>query len=107
MKELEFEIKVQNRTLKQIKRQGRAALYALYGPGNELYGFEVILIKVHPAEIIQGRPYPEREGYPANEDWGRLAWSYGRNDEKVALKKFEGLAIEHPVSLAETDLVAG
>ena len=55
MEALETKLRVQNRTLKQIKRQGRVALYALYGAGNE-YGYEVILIKVHPAQIISRAP---------------------------------------------------
>lgn len=69
MQNLTTELKVQDRTLKQVKREGRVALYELYGANGMLYGFEVVIVKIHPAEEIHGRFYPEREGYPKNEDW--------------------------------------
>jgi hypothetical protein len=56
-----LELQVQNRTLKQIKRQGSVALYELYGPRVQLYGFEVVVIRVRRAEELFGRWYPERE----------------------------------------------
>lgn len=105
MRTLETEIRYQGRTLKQTKREGRVALYELYGAGGVLYGYEVIIVKIHPAESIRGHEYPEREGYPANEDWGTLAWSYGRNDQNGALARFQGLVRQGAGSLPETDLV--
>jgi hypothetical protein len=89
MEKLATEFKVQNRTLKQIKRTDRVAIYELYGANGMLYGFEVVIIKIHPAEEIRGRIYPEREGYPANEDWGTLAWSYGSKDRDAATRCFQ------------------
>src|SRR6267378_2132639 len=88
MELLETELKVQNRTLKQIKRQGRVALYELYGANGMLYGFEVVFIKIAKARNVFGKDYPEREVYPGNEDWGSLAWSYGRNDRDLAEETF-------------------
>lgn len=106
MKSIETELNVQNRTLKQLKREGNVAIYELFGRGRVLYGYEVVIVKIHPAETILGREYPEREGYPANEDWGDLAWSYGSNHLKDAMKRFNGLVEEdqkgrqpHAVSL--------
>jgi hypothetical protein len=69
-------IEVQGRALKQLQRSDRAALYELRGSQGYLYGYEVIVIKVRPAEQIFTKFYPCREVYPANEEWGTLAWSY-------------------------------
>jgi hypothetical protein len=92
MKLLPSELTSQNRTLKCLKRRGRIAIYELYGRGHVLYGYEIIIIKTHPAETLpSGKSYLEREGYPANEDWGDLAWSYGKNFQKEAFERFEGL----------------
>jgi hypothetical protein len=107
MEALETKLRVQNRTLKQIKRQGQVALYALCGPQGSLYGYELIVVKIRKAGKVFGKSYPEREAYPSNEDWGSLAWSYGRNQQKEALEAFETLALKLSASIAETDLVAG
>ena len=104
MKTLETELKVQNRTLRQIKREGRVALYELYGANEMLYGYELIIIKVHPAQTIQGRDYPEREGYPANEDWGTLAWSFGSEQREKAHEIYHGLVFKHTPARQKTDL---
>jgi hypothetical protein len=60
METLKIELQVQNRTLKQIGRQGSVALYELYGPQGLLYGFEVVVIRIRRAEELFGRRYPER-----------------------------------------------
>jgi hypothetical protein len=95
MRLLRTEIPLQGRTLRQLKRQARIALYGLYGPGDILYGYEVIVIKIRPAEEAFGREYPERELYPSSaknsDDWGRIAWSYGRNDLAGAEERYAGL----------------
>jgi hypothetical protein len=91
MQILETQLKAQDRTLKQLKRTSRIAIYELFGRGGVLYGYEVIVIKVHPQGQIMGRQYPEREGYPANEDWGRSAWSYPKIGLAEAEKRFNGL----------------
>lgn len=91
MTPLGTELRVQNRTLKQIKRQGQAALYELYGAQGMLYGFELIIIRVRKAEEAFGKSYPEREVFPPSESWGTLGWSYGRNHRKEALEAFDTL----------------
>ena len=40
------------------------AIYEVSNRAGILYGFEVIEIKIHPAQEILGRCYLEREGYP-------------------------------------------
>jgi hypothetical protein len=91
VKLLPAELTCQNRTLKQLKRQGRVAIYELFGQGRVLYGYEVVIVKILPAKNIYGRDYPEREGYPANEDWGDLAWSYPNTALETAMKHFDSL----------------
>jgi hypothetical protein len=91
METLKTELQVQNRTLKQIKRQGSVALYELYGPQGQLYGFEVVVVRIRRAEELFGRRYPERETYPGNEDWGTYGWSYLASDLPGAQKRFEHL----------------
>jgi hypothetical protein len=91
---LKTESHVQNRTLKQIKRQGSVALYELYGPRGQLYGFEVVVIRVRRTEELFGRWYPERETYPGNEDWGTYGWSYLKSDLAGAQKRFDSLLLK-------------
>ena len=106
MKRLATELTVQNRSLRQIKREGRVALYELYGANGMLYDFEVVRIKIHPAEVINGRTYPEREGYPSNEDWGNLAWSHGRNHRDEAFECFHKCLSSARGVVPKNDLIA-
>jgi hypothetical protein len=106
MQILEVELRVQNRTLKQVKREGMVALYELHGANGLLYGYEVILVRVLPAQEIMGRQYPEREAFPANESWGKEGWSYGVSQKQDAKRCFEQLCRKHvDCALMQTDLV--
>ena len=104
IKALETTLHYQGRTLRQIRRQDQVALYELYGPGDVLYGFEVVIVKVLPAEIIHGKAYPEREAYPSSakgsDDWGSIAFSYCRNDRAGAEARFAGLVKTQPAKRA-------
>ena len=91
MKALETEIKVQDRTLRQLKRAGMVALYDLGSEGDMLIGYEVAVIRVRRAEEAFGKSYPEREVYPGNEDWGMYGWSYQALDLAGAQKRFDSL----------------
>lgn len=81
--------------MKQLKRIGLTTIYDIRNAGGTLYGFEVIRIKVAPAEEKFGKLYPERELYPSSaknsDDWGTIAWSYGSTMEKEAFSCFNGL----------------
>ena len=72
----------------QVKRTKNCALYKT-GRGD----FEVFKIKVSPAQEIYGKEYPERETYPSNEDFGKTAWYYTK--EENALAKYEWLVENH------------
>jgi hypothetical protein len=114
MEALATELTFQGRTLRQLKRIGRIAIYEVRNRGNLLYGYEVIEIKIAPAEEICGRFYPEREVYPSSAknspDWGSIAWSFGAQSKKRAFALFNGLvktATEGRATPTETDFVAG
>jgi hypothetical protein len=71
MQILETELTDHGRTLKQIRREGRIAIYELHHPIAGLIGYEVIVIQFAKANTFQsGRSYPDREYYPKSEDWG-------------------------------------
>ena len=95
MKRLELQIEYQGRTLRQLKRIGTVAIYEVRNKAETLYGYEVAMIKVTPAGEKFGKLYPERELYPSSsknsDDWGTIAWSFGRNFKKEALAAFNGL----------------
>jgi hypothetical protein len=74
------------RTLTQLYRSGQFALYEARNDRGVLTSFEVIKIRVKPAQTLFGRDYPAREVYPSsaknNRDWGSQAWtlpSWGRH----------------------------
>ncbi len=68
-----------------VKRNGKVCLYQRSdGP------YEVFLVGILPEELIMGKPYPEREVYPSNEDFGSTAWCF--TDFKRANMKFNRLA---------------
>ena len=98
MKTLPLELGYQDRKLKQLKRQGRIAIYEVFGPGKFLLGYEVIIIKFAPAKELFGCCVPEREVYPSSaknsNDWGHIAWTYNRKDLELALKRYQGLCEE-------------
>lgn len=91
MERLPLEIKNQDRKLRQIKREGQVALYGLYGPDGDHWGYEVVIVQTHPAETILSRSYPERESYPSSSEWGTLGWTYLRRDKKSAEEHFTEL----------------
>jgi hypothetical protein len=70
-----------------IQRQGK---FAIYKRSDDYY--EVIKIKTLPEQILFGRPYPKREGYPWNEDFGKTAWCFRNIDN--ARKKYSSLINE-------------
>jgi hypothetical protein len=105
MQRLATELRSQNRTLRQLKRAGLIAIYDVRNEGGLLYGYELIRIKVAPEEEKFGKLYPERELYPSSaresNDWGTIAWSFGRNQKKEAFAMFNGLLKKERKALAQ------
>jgi len=74
----------------QVKREGRAAIFALrYAENGPVIGYDTVLIQVAPAGEVMGKPYPEREKMPFSEEYGRHAWSFDRLE--TAEEKFAEL----------------
>jgi hypothetical protein len=82
-----IEIKYHGRTLRQLKREGMVALYQMDGP----CGYEVVVIRIRKGEEAFGKVYPERESYPAGEDWGTYGWTYRPDERDKAEKRFDSL----------------
>jgi len=38
--------------------------------------WEVVVLRVHPAQRLNGYDYPAREGYPPSASWGESGWTY-------------------------------
>lgn len=85
MQKLNETYQAHGRIFKLIKRDHFRAMY------KSTDGItEVFLIKNLKAANIYGKDYPDREGFPADEDFGKIAWCYSSNDD-LAEKKYESL----------------
>jgi hypothetical protein len=42
--------------------------------------YEVFKVKIKPAGSVFGKPLPEREVYPGNEDFGFFAWCFSNRE---------------------------
>jgi hypothetical protein len=76
------------RTLKQLARSDKAALYELIGYQGLTYGFEVVRIRIQKQREQFGRTFGEREAYPASSQFGYIAWSYGCNYRRQAFERY-------------------
>lgn len=88
MKPLSTVISHDGRTLTQLQRSAKAAIYELRGDNEIVYGYEVIKVRVQKETEHFGRIFPEREIYPPDSEFGKMAWSFGRNHKEEALKQF-------------------
>ena len=88
MKLLSTEITHDGRTLRQLKRTAKTAIYELRGESGLLSGYEVIRITVRKARECFGKPVTEREIYPPDSQWGRLGWSFSSGDKRAAFERF-------------------
>ena len=80
------------RTLKQLSRSDKAAIYELRGWQGLLYGYEVIRVRVQKEREQFGKIFAEREVYPAASQFGYIAWSYGSRHKKEALDRYDRCA---------------
>jgi len=77
-------------TYQQIDRSDTAAIYS---QGADSY--EVVRIRISPAECLFGKDFPERECYPPTSAWGTSGWTYsGPTGLEDARKRFESLHCE-------------
>lgn len=73
------------RVFKLVKRDGYRAMYKSSDGVTEVF-----LIKHLRAANIYGKDYPEREGVPSDEDFGKIAWCYSSNST-LAEARYESL----------------
>lgn len=81
-----------------VKRSKKAVIYRMTNdkfPEDKSVSFEVSIIRKAPAyKLLQKTNgnyyhYPESERFPCNEDFGKTAWTYDK--EESAMKKFDEL----------------
>ena len=85
---LSSKIRKNNYTYTLVCRGQRSCIYAQHVTP-KMTCFEVFIIRVNKAKTINGKFIPEKERFPADEDFGKYAWSYC--DYESALKKFNKL----------------
>jgi hypothetical protein len=88
MKLLNTEFIHDGRTLKQLARTDKIAIYQLVGYQGLGYGFEVIKIRVKKQTEAFKKVLREREVYPASSQFGYMAWSFGRNQKSQAFERY-------------------
>lgn len=91
MKQLEPTLSIGGYTLRQLARDGQAAIFEQSRAGTVM-SYEVIVVQQLPAQTIMGRSYPEREAYPGNERWGEAAWTV--LDKHEAKERYHAL-VQH------------
>lgn len=86
MQQLESKVKLSGLNLGHIESVlvQRQDNLCLYKRSDDIY--EVFYPNKLPEGNVFGKHYPEREGYPSNEDFGRTAWCYTKLEG--AVKKF-------------------
>jgi hypothetical protein len=91
MRKLPTQFRQQGRTLLQLRRGAKTAIYKLIGQQGLLYGYEVLRIAIKQESQCFGVLLPEREVYPSSCQFGKIAWSYGTQQMEQAYKKFDML----------------
>jgi hypothetical protein len=57
----------------------------------EHWHYEVVKLRVRPAEERFGKYYPNRESYPSSEEWGTHGFSYLKDELNRAKERCEEL----------------
>ena len=82
---------------RQVERSATAAIYSQNADSSPSThpAYEVVKVRVAPAENLFGKDMPEREVYPPSTAWGTAGWTYsGANALAEARQKFASLT--HP-----------
>jgi hypothetical protein len=69
---------------REFWRQGDVAIYCAKGKGPRIE-YEVARVQLFPAEEVNGRSYPAREGFPKNSEWGSLGFTYANSSHRHPL----------------------
>ncbi|HMJ63734.1 MAG TPA: hypothetical protein VK615_00160 [Candidatus Binatia bacterium] len=86
MKRLDLQFTYDQFQFRQLARANDVVLLEKSKPNSCQKSYEVVIVRKHPAQVIHGRSYPERESMPPTEAWGQLAWSL--TDLETAQAKF-------------------
>jgi hypothetical protein len=108
MKPLPLEFTHHGRTLKQLARSATVAIYELVGSQGLTYGSELLRIKRKPEQLLFSKVLPEREVYPSDSEFGRIAWSYNSQQRRQAFERYDVLlseTLKRPVDRRSTVLV--
>jgi hypothetical protein len=76
-----------------LRREGMVCLVKRSKPSHS--HFEIVKLRVAPERAIFGKTYPERELYPADEDWGQNGFTLPFNQPDLANRAFELLFKMH------------
>lgn len=85
------EVHKTERDYHQLERNGHAALYAVHNKSGLLLGYEAFRIRKLPTRSLFGSIQPAHEAYPADEDFSKTAWSFGRNFHNRAQVCFQSI----------------
>jgi hypothetical protein len=90
-------IKRKGFTYELEKRGEKALMYRqMDDEDNVLVAYEVFKIKVDPPKVVFGIPLNEREVFPANEDFGKWAWSCSSKERAdIKFQSLESLTEEN------------
>jgi hypothetical protein len=72
-----------------LKREGLVCLVKRSKPAH--WHFEIVKVKIAPAQTVFDKLYPEREVYPSDEDWGQIAFTLPSNQPDLANEAFRSL----------------
>jgi hypothetical protein len=86
---------------REIWRQGDISIYCAKGKGDRIE-YEVFEVQILPAQELNGKSYPAREGFPKNSEWGSLGFTYTNNSHRDPLAA--ALARAHQIASRKTEL---
>lgn len=76
-------------TYRQLRREGRRAIFEQTKPGSSLTNYEVVKIGKHNGYIMGGVTIEPAETYPGSSLWGITAWTCCSLED--ATKRYEAL----------------
>ena len=86
MKRLDLQFTYDQVQFRQLARESDVVLLEKSKSHFSRKTYEVVIIQRHPAQVIHGRSYPERESMPPSGAWGVSGWSL--TDLQAAHAKF-------------------
>ena len=97
LRRLPIAFKADQRSYRQVARKGCVALYGVFSNDPRQFhlilGYELIIIRTKPAHRDeQGFYHPRSEVYPANRQFGKIAWSIPKASLPMAEILFEQIA---------------